>query len=386
MRAVVIRPTLAVAAAVVFALASTMLLPGTASSQTADRITLTAVQVTTGARDVEVAPGDTVTMTIKASGAEAMQGLQFTLVYDPAVVEVVDVSVAESLPEALFATNTATPSEIVVVFLTQAPIGLDELDIANVTFRAVSEPGAFTSLSFRAIAAGDSSVPSQAISTTSVGASITVMSQSQQGDSTPTVIPASTPLPVPTDVPDTPTPAPSPSPPAATPDAEETPVATPQPGPTSSPDPTATAAAVPVAMAPTTAPPTQAPAARPTQAPPGPSPTAAIGAKAQSPQEASTPAPLKAQVASAPQRPEVASIPEIGAAAPTPSAAQVQVQASQAGPEPTATPPPVEPQGGMGCNAPLRGSAASVSGLGDLMLLGTVVGSLLVSSRLRRRR
>lgn len=189
---------------------------------------------------------------------------------------------------------------------------------------------------------------------------------------------------VPTDVPDTP--APTPSPPAATPDAEQTPVATPQPVPPRSPDPTATVAAVPVAMAPTAAPPTQAPAARPTQAPLRPSPAAAIGAEAQSPQEAATPAPLKAQVANAPQRPEVVSIPEVGAAAPTPSAAQVQVQASQAGPEPTAAPPPAEPQGGIGCNASLRGSSASVSGIGDLMLLGTVVGSLLVSSRLRRRR
>ena len=89
-------------------------------------------------------------------------------------------------------------------------------------------------------------------------------------------------------------------------------------------------------------------------------------------------------VAGAPQRPEVASIPEPGAAPPTPSAAPVQVQASQAESEPTAAPPQAESQGGS-CSAPLLGSSASASGLGDLMLLGTVVGSLLISSRLRRR-
>ena len=393
-RAAAMSRMLAVVAAAVFALASMMLLPGTASSQTADRITLTAVQVTTGAREVEVAPGDTVKMIIKASGAEAMQGLQFTLVYNPAVVEVVDVSMAESLPEALFAANTGTPSEIVVVFLAQAPVGLDELDIANVTFRVVGEPGASTSLSFRAIAAGDPSVPSQAISTTSVGASITVMSQ--QGDPTPTEIPASTPLPVPTDVPNTPTPSPSPSPPAVTPEVQQTPVAMPQPVPTSSPEPTSTATAAPVAMAPAAAPTTQAPAASPTPARPEPSLTAAApeppitaaapAAAPQKPAEAASPAPLAAQVAGATQRPEVASAPELGAVAPTPSAAQVQVQASQAGSEPTPAPPSAEPQGGMGCNAPLRGSSTSVSGLGDLMLLGTVVGSLLISSRFRRQR
>lgn len=71
---------------------------------------------------------------------------------------------------------------------------------------------------------------------------------------------------------------------------------------------------------------------------------------------------------------------------PAQSATQIQVQASQAGSEPTAAPPPAEPQGGMRCATPLRGSSTTASGLGDLMFLGTVVRSLLISSRLRRQR
>ncbi|MCH8186687.1 MAG: hypothetical protein IH862_11360 [Chloroflexi bacterium] len=378
---------LAVAAAGLFALASMMLLPATASSQTADQITLTVVQVATGARDVEAAPGDTVTMTIRASGAEAMQGLQFTLAYNPAVVEVVDVSLAETQPGALFAANTTTPSEIVVVFVVQAPVGVAEVDIANLIFRVVGEPGASTSLSFAAIAAGDGSDPSQAIPATSVSGSITVISQAQQAEATPTVVPASTPVPAPTEVPDTPTPTPAPAPlsPAVTPEAQQTPAATPQPVQSTSPEPTPTPIAGQVATGPTAVPTTQAPAASSTPARPEPSPVPAVGTEAQKPQEAASPGPLAAQVAGVPQRPEVAGTPEPGAVPPTPSAAQVQVQASQAGSEPTAGPPQAQPQGGMGCTAPLLGSSASASGLGDLMLLGTVVGSLLISSRLRRR-
>ncbi len=380
------RRTLAVAVAGVFALASMMLLPGTASSQTADQITLTIVQVATGARDVETAPGGAVRMTIGASGAEAMQGLQFTLGYNPAVVEVVDVALAESRPGALFAANTATLSKIVVIFVEQAPVGVDKLDIASVAFRVVGEPGASTSRGFTAIAAADSSDPSQAISATAVSGSITVKSRAPLAEATPTAIPAATPVPAATTAAGAPTPAPSPSSPAVTPAAEQTPVATPESAPPSSPEPTSTATAVPVAMAPTAEPTTQAPAVSPTQARPEPSPTAATGAEAQKPQEVASSAPLAAQVAGVQQRPEAASTPELGAAAPTPSAAQVQVQAPQTGSEPSSVPPPEEPQGGMGCSAPLRGSSTSASGLGDLMLLGMVVGSLLISSRLRRQR
>ena len=369
-RPAVMRRMLTVAAAGLFALASMMLLPGTASSQTVDQITLTAVQVTTGARDIEAAPGDTVTMIIRASGAQAMQGLQFTLVYNPAVVEVVGVPLAESQPGALFVV---------------------ELDIANVTFRVVGEPGASTSLSFTAIAVGDGSAPSQAIPATSISGSITVVSQAQQAEATPTAVPASTPVPVPTDVPNTPTPTPTPAPapssPAVTPEAQQAPAATAQPVPLGSSEPTPTSIAVPVAAGPTAVPTTQALAAGSTQAQPESSPTAAIGTEAQKPQETATPAPLAAQVAGAPQPPASASTPGPGATAPAPSAAQVQAQTSQAGSEPAAAaPPPAEPQGGMGCTAPLLGSSPSKSGLGDLMLLGTVVGSLLISSRFRRRR
>ena len=319
-RPAVMRRMLTVAAAGLFALASMMLLPGTASSQTADQITLTAVQVTTGARDVEAAPGDTVTMTIRASGAQAMQGLQFTLVYNPAVVEVVGVPLAESQPGALFVANTATPSEIVVVFVVQAPVGVAEVDIANVTFRVVGEPGASTSLSFTAIAVGDGSVPSQAIPATSISGSITVVSQAQQAEATPTAVPASTPVPVPTDVPNTPTPTPAPAPssPAVTPEAQQAPAATAQPVPPGSPEPTPTSIAVPVAAGPTAVPTTQALAAGSTQAQPEPSLTAAIGTEAQKPQETATPAPLAAQVAGAPQPPASASTPGPGATAPAP--------------------------------------------------------------------
>lgn len=118
-------------------------------------IHLSIADSTTGLPDAEGPPGGQVTMRVSATGTQNMAGLTFRIEFDPTVVTVPEDGVIpdEDLPdEALFVSNVNNTEGFVhialVGFSQTGTIFPASMDIADIVFDLIGDPGDSTPLAF----------------------------------------------------------------------------------------------------------------------------------------------------------------------------------------------------------------------------------------------
>ena len=143
-----------------------------------ETITLTITDATTGLTDASGPPASQVTMRVRAEGTQTMQGLQFTVIYDPTVLGVLSVSTTTEgvLPQGfLFQVGTTTAGEVSVAIVGEDATAVSGFDVADIAFELVGSLGATSPLTFVEALAGDSSLPSQDIPVVSVQGSVSIV-------------------------------------------------------------------------------------------------------------------------------------------------------------------------------------------------------------------
>ena len=137
-------------------------------------LTLNITDKATGLPDATIPAGGQVTMTVDAQQTDAMQGLQFKVIYDPAIVSVESV-VKGGIPDGfLFQENTGIPGEVSIALVGDAAAGVSGFDVVDIVFSAIGAPGQSTALTFAETIAGDSSTPPQPMTVLAIDGSIAV--------------------------------------------------------------------------------------------------------------------------------------------------------------------------------------------------------------------
>ena len=168
-----------------------------APAQQVGPVTLTITETTTGLADATGVSGGQLTMDLSATSTTAVAGMQFDLLFDPAVVSVA--SVTFNLPaEFLTIANTGTPGQMTIVLASATAGGVATLDVADVAFNLIGSSGATTALRFQNVIVSDASA--EPLAAASVDGSIT-LADTPPPTPTPTGTPGPTPRPTPTPFP-----------------------------------------------------------------------------------------------------------------------------------------------------------------------------------------
>ena len=174
--------------------ALTAVLPSEAApAAVGETVTLTITEVGTGLADaaVDAGAGQQVVMQVTADGVETMSGVDFEILFDPAVLQVVDDPATPFVVEGIVAgvglpasagvqggvDNTSGSLSIVLVNLLNLrpiPLGVASVTIAEIIFDVAGNPGDSTALTFANIVAGDGSVPVETLSSAGVNGSVTI--------------------------------------------------------------------------------------------------------------------------------------------------------------------------------------------------------------------
>jgi hypothetical protein len=259
-------------------------------------VTLKIADPVSGSSEIQGKQCEQVTMRVAVEGTEVknMTGLEFTVRFDKSLIYVPSNGIKQLAQGFAFLANPNHVNGARIAMANATPSGRDKLDIADVTFVLIGEPGRIAELSFTDASSVSSSGNPQTIRPPRVSGSIAI---AEAGNVTPApCIPTPTPIPTQTlTVTSTPSPTSTPvtgsSPPVSS-------GATPTPQPTSAVAAAATSTPPPPGLAPVpTATPVGTPAPTST---PGPSTAALATSTPLSPAIAATATAAAAPLASGP--------------------------------------------------------------------------------------